>query len=108
MGDIESWREEQTAVIEALKDDVKKWQAEIKKGARTWHDDIVREISNWKQEIKGEIETIKGETKHGYKRTTRESAGSEDILGPSTGESDQAEADDASGRKRRGGTSGAN
>ena len=106
MTDVESWQAEQLASIKALKDDVKKWQAEIKKEAISWRNDIVQETNNWKQEIKDDIETIKGEVKNGYKGTIRESASSTDILGPSTGESDKVEADDTPRRKRRSSSSG--
>jgi hypothetical protein len=106
MSNVESWRDEQLTAIEMLKNDVKKWQAEIKKEAISWRDEILQETNNWKQEIKDEIKMIKGEVKDGYKGTIGEGASSTDILGPSTGESDKAEADDAPRRKRRSSSSG--
>jgi len=106
MSDVESWRVEQLTAIETLKDDVKKWQAEIKKEAISWRDEIVQETKNWKQEIKDEIKTMKGEVKDGYKGAIGKGASSTDILGPSTGESDKVEADDTVRRKRRSSSSG--
>jgi hypothetical protein len=106
--DVEIWKAEQLAEIEALQDDAKKWQTELKKEARSWHDATLREFYGWQSDIENEIEMMKEEARYGYKGTAGESAGSEDLLGSSTGESDQAETDDSSGRKRRSSSSGAN
>ena len=106
MDDVTAWIDEQLAEIEELKKDVSKWQTDLKKEARSWRDAMLRDLNNWKYEMEDEIEALKGEAKNGYKGTTGESTGSEDLLGSSTGESDQAETDDTSGRKRRGRSSG--
>ena len=101
MEDVETWKAEQIAEIKELQNDVKKWQTELKKEARAWRDATLREFYGWQSEIENEIAILKEEAKNGYKGTAGASAGSEDLLGSSTGESDQTEADDPPRRKRR-------
>jgi len=108
MSSAAEWRAEQMIAIEELKNDLKKWQADIRKDAKAWHDETLQQISVWKADLKEEIETMKGEIKDGNKRITGESASPEDLLGPSTGESNQVEADDTTRRKGRSRSTGAN
>ena len=108
MEDVNIWRESQLEEIAAMKDEIKKWQTDLKKEAKIWRDEIIQEAKEWKEEIDNEIETIKGEVRNGYKGSTRKSTGSKDLLGSSTGESDQTEADNVTGRKRRSSPSGTN
>ena len=101
MEDAEAWRKAQIEEIKAIKDEAKKWQTDLRKEARDWYDSVLRDLNSWKYDIEDEIEALKGEPENGHKRTARKGAGSEDLLGSSTGESDQTEADNSSGRKRR-------
>ena len=108
MNSAENWLTEQQSAIEELKNDVKKWKDDAKKEARSWHDEMKQQISDYKQEIVEEIEGIKKEVRHGYKGTIRDSASATDILGSPVGESDQAETDDNTRRKRRSSSTGSN
>ncbi len=108
MEDVTIWKEQQLEEIATMKDEFKKWQADLRKEAKAWRDELVQENRDWKDLIKSEIETLKGEIRDGYKGSTRKGASSKDLLGSSTGESDQAETDNVAGRKRRGSPSGAN
>jgi len=108
LDDVANWREQQLEDINAMKDEIKKWQTDLRKEAKAWRDEILQESRDWKEQILNEIELIKGEVKYGYKGSIGKSSSSKDLLGSSTGESDQAEADNITGRKRRGSSSGAN
>jgi len=108
MNNAENWVTEQRSAIEELKNEVKKWKDDVKREAKSWREDIKQQISDYKQEFADEVEVIKKEVRRGNKGTIGESTGTTDILGSPIGESDQAETDDTTRRKRRSSSTGSN
>jgi hypothetical protein len=130
------WRRQASIEVQALSAEVQKWQSELKRETISWRNEMLREKNSWKAEtlkeydrlikeevklwregliedarewkrvVAEEIQQIKGGIIHGDQEPAGKGTGTEDFLGSATGESDQVKADDTSGRKGRGRSTG--
>jgi len=131
MDEVKQWRETQLQDIQAFFEEMEQWQTQLKKDAHEWKNvmlretnslkdlfakevekdfrasvqgwlkEVTQEMSDNQQAIQIEIDAMKGDVIDGDSRTIGESSGTQNLLGPTDGASDQAEADNTAGPKGR-------